>query len=367
MEEMIRTICRAFALEGDFRGYETIKSGNINNTYCVVFYRDGEEKTYILQRINTYVFKNPYLVMENIAAVTQHIRKKIKETGRSARRNVLHYLYAPDGNSYVIDPTGGFWRGYRYIDRSVTFDTCEDPTVLEQTGRAFGEFQMQLADFDATQIRETIPDFHNTKKRFATFFADVAADPCGRVEEAAETIAYLRSRQAAAVRLIDRLEEGRLPLRVTHNDTKCNNVLFDEETHEALAVIDLDTVMPGLVAYDFGDAVRFAANLAAEDEPDVQKVFFDLSRFEAFARGFLTSCGSLLTQEEIDTMAYGAYAITLEQVVRFLDDYLTGDKYFKTEYPGHNLVRTNCQCALARDIEGKLPQMQQIVHRYAGK
>lgn len=363
----IEKICKLLQIPGEMISCKTIKSGHINDTYKVSFLFEGVERFYILQRVNTYVFKTPENIMKNISAVTQHIRAKIKATGRTAKRNVLHYLYAEDGHSYYIDNENGFWRGYRFIEGSVSYDSSDNLTVLEQTGRAFGEFQMHLSDFDADSLLETIPDFHNTPKRLDTLFAHANQVRSGLVAEVAKEMAFFYDRVAMAGELLNLHHKGEIPLRATHNDTKCNNVLFDENTDEALTVIDLDTVMPGLVMWDFGDAVRFAANTAVEDEPDLSLVSLDMERYEAFAKGFMSACGSILTKAEIDHMALGALVITMELAARFLDDYLSGDKYFKIDYPGHNLIRARCQIALVEDMEKKFDLMNEIVHKYCNQ
>ncbi len=360
----IETICNLLQIPGEMVSCKTIKSGHINDTYKVSFVFEGVERFYILQRVNTYVFKHPEYIMKNISGVTEHIRAKIKATGRTAKRNVLHYLYAADGRNYYIDNENGFWRGYRFIEQSVSYDASDNLAVLEATGHAFGDFQMYLSDFDAESLLVTIPDFHNTPKRLETLFTHAEQARSSMIAEISEELAFFRERIELAGKLQKLHEEGKIPLRATHNDTKCNNVLFDEATNEALTVIDLDTVMPGLVMWDFGDAVRFAANSAVEDEPDLSAVSLDMARYEAFTKGFISRCGSILNKTELENMALGAIVITMELASRFLDDYLTGDKYFKTDYPGHNLIRARCQIALAKDMEAKFDQMNEIVQRY---
>ena len=247
-----------------------------------------------------------------------------------------------------------------YID-GIGYDTCESLEILRNAGVAFGEFQNQLSDFDAESLYTTIPDFHNTAKRLDTFFEAVKADPCGRVATVQDEIAFIREQRELASELTRLQESGEVPLRVTHNDTKSNNVLFHRVTGAPLTVIDLDTVMPGLAMHDFGDAVRFAASTACEDEPDLSKVALDLDKYRAFAEGFIGKTADALTQEEISTMALGAITITIELGVRFLNDYITGDKYFRTSYAEHNLVRARCQLHLAKDMLKKRAQMEQIV------
>ena len=364
MEYDLKKIGEMFNIPGEYLRSEVIKSGNINKTFLVTYFRDNAEKPYIIQRVNTYVFKNPVQVMQNINEVTEHIRAKIKATGVSAGRSVLHYLHAPDGNNYAYDEEGGFWLGYRYIDNSVTYNLTDDLDIIYEAGRGFGEFQKNLADFDASKLFESIPDFHNTRKRFDRLFEAAEKDPYDRVKDLKDELDFLRSRYEASCVFCDMLERGELPLRVTHNDTKCNNVIFDIDTKKALAVIDLDTVMPGLCAYDFGDLIRFGANNTDEDDPDYSKIFLDMNKYEAFTRGFVGALNESLTRRELETLHLGAYVMTTELAARFMLDYLDGDVYFKLNYPEHNLVRTKAQVTLARDMEKKLDEMQRIVLKY---
>lgn len=363
-DKKIEQLCRKFGIEGEYRSYEKMTSGHINKTYKVYFFRDGELKDYILQGVNTYVFKNPEEVMRNIISVTEYIRKKIKSTGVGAKRNVLHYQHTADGQYYYYDENGGFWRCSRFIDDSVTF-LIASPFVMEETGKAFGEFQKYLSDYPVEELFIAIPHFHNTPLRYETFKKSVEADVCNRAAAIkAEIDAYL-ALEDVATETYKKQIAGVLPLRVTHNDTKCSNVLFDRKTQEHLSVIDLDTVMPGLVAFDFGDAIRAGANAAAEDEKDLSLVSLDLEKYEAFVRGFLSVDKDSLTQEEIRSLAGGAVAMTLECGVRFLTDYLDGDKYFATDYPEHNLVRARSQLALAQDMLAHYGEMCAIVEKYA--
>ena len=355
MSEALRSIGAAFRLKGELQSFDTITNGNINATFRVTYRQeDGSEKSYIFQRINTAVFRNPVEIMQNIDLVTTHISTKYPN------ERTLHFHHTADGKNYLFDGDGCFWRVMNYVD-SVTFNTCDDPAVIEATGAAFGHFQNQLSDFDGARLFETIPDFHNTKKRLDTLFAHVEEDPCGRAAGVQAEIAYLSSVRETAGALSVRFANGEIPVRVTHNDTKSNNVLFDRETRLPIVVIDLDTVMPGMAAYDFGDAVRFIANTAAEDEPDLTRVSFDTEKFRAFCRGFLGEVCTSLTQAEIDSLVTAAFSITVELASRFLDDYLTGDKYFKVNYPEHNIVRTRCQLALAKDIMRKKDELERIV------
>ena len=354
LNSKLQEVCRLFKIEDTYLGYETIQMGNVNKTYKVNFLLpDGRPKSFLVQNVNTYAFRDPVGLMENIDRVTEHIRAKCP--GKTA----LHFHHTYDRKTYVEDGEN-FWRMTNYI-ASVTYNTLKDPRILRNAGMAFGEFQNQLADFEIGLLHETIPDFHNTRARYERFLQVVQEDPVGRRSEVASEIAFLEEVLEKACTLSDMQHSGELPLRVTHNDTKINNVLFSPEDSSALVVIDLDTVMPGLVGHDFGDAIRFAANFVEEDCPDYEKAGVDLDVFRAFAEGFLSQTASTLTRNEIDTLALSCFVLTTELAVRFLDDYLRGDPYFKINYPQHNLVRTRCQIALAQDMLRKLPQMEAIV------
>ena len=348
----------AFRIPGPFFSYEEIKMGNVNHTYKVNYIRDdgngmAKTKSYLVQRVNTYAFQHPIELMQNIDRVTQHIRTKHPEA------QSLHFHHLESGENYLMDDDG-FWRLSNYVP-SITFDTCDDLNVVRSAGQAFGEFQMMLSDFDASQLFYTIPDFHDTRKRYAKLKADMEADPYGRVAEAQQEVEWLLSAEDEACKLTDLFNAGKLPLRVTHNDTKINNVLFDEGTHKALVVIDLDTVMPGLVGHDFGDAIRFASNFVEEDCKDADKAGVNLNVYWAFAEGFLKKTAATLTENEVDTLGISCFALACELATRFLDDYITGDQYFKIKYPDHNIVRTRCQIALAKDMQVKMDAMNAIV------
>ena len=353
-EEKLQSVCRDFGVEGTYLGYETIQEGNVNKTYHIRYRKaDGQESAYLLQNVNTFVFRHPVQVMENIGKVTEHIRAK--RPGKVA----LKFYRTAEGKTYQEDGEN-FWRMTNYIPSS-TFGACQDLRVVRSAGDAFGEFQMQLSDFSAEDLFETIPGFHNTKKRYEKLEETVAKDPMGLVSQVKPELDYLFSVRDLACRLTELWEQGELPQRVTHNDTKINNVLFEKDGTDALVVIDLDTVMPGLVGHDFGDAIRFAANFVEEDARDAEKAGVDLDVFRAFAEGFLKQTAKVLTKNEIDTLALSCFVLTAELAVRFLDDYILGSPYFKTLYPEHNLVRTRCQIALAKDMQKKLPEMEQCV------
>lgn len=353
MFQKLESVCRLFRIEGEFVGYEMIQAGNVNKTYeCKFILPDGTAKSFLVQNVNTYAFRHPVELMENIDKVTEHIRAK--KPGRVA----LHFHHTADRKTYVSDGAN-FWRMTNYI-RSVTHNVVADLNVVRNAGKAFGEFQMQLADFAPDDLYETIPDFHNTRARFEQLDAAVQADAAHRVAQVQEELNWLMEVRDRACTLTDMLNQGKLPLRVTHNDTKINNVLFDRDG-EPLVVIDLDTVMPGLVGHDFGDAIRFAANFVEEDCPDSEKAGVNLEIFKAFAEGFLEMTAGTLTEEEISTLALSCFVLTVELSTRFLADYINGDLYFKVLSADHNLVRTRCQIALARDMLRKMPQMEQIV------
>ncbi len=364
VEKEILEVCKRFGLAGEYRSYEVINSGHINTTYRVYFFRDGEIKDYILQRVNTYVFKNPEAVMENISSVTEFIRAKIKQKQATAKRNVLHYSCTAEGKYYTYLEDGGFWRCCRYIDGSVSFESTNDCSIIEEAGQAFGEFQLYLADYPVEKLHIVIPHFHNTVKRYQTFRDAIAANEAGRKAEVEKDIEGYFELEEIATKPYRLQREGVLPLRVTHNDTKMSNILFDAQTGEHLSVIDLDTVMPGLVAFDFGDAIRICASTGKEDERDLKKVALDIKKYEAFAKGFVGALKNSLLPAEKDTLALGAVAMTVECGMRFLTDYLNGDKYFKIHYPDQNLVRARCHLVLARDMVKHLDEMQAIVDKY---
>lgn len=358
--ERLQLVGAAFGREGALEEYEQIKYGHINRTYRVRF----KGVDYLLQCINTHVFKHPLAVMHNIDVVTEHIRHLNPDASPRTR---LHFYHAADRNNYYIDDEGGFWRMCNYVADSVTVETVDDIRVLALAGEAFGGFMRKLSGVDASQLQETIPDFHNTRKRMQKLFADVEADPVGRVHEVLPEIQVVRDAYDFGCSLCDMIDRGEVPLRVTHNDTKTNNVLFDRETMQPLVVIDLDTIMPGLMAYDFGDTIRFSANTAAEDEKDLSKVSMDLERFRVFAEAFIAQTGDMMTDSELHSLLLGGPIMTLEVGLRFLDDYIEGDTYFAIAYPTHNLDRARCQLALYADMRRKLPEMERILHQIDAK
>lgn len=363
-EKQIKEVCARFGLAGEYRFYETLNSGHINTTYRVYFFRDNELKDYIVQRVNTYVFQDPVSVMNNISSVTEYIRAKIKEKQATAKRNVLHYSQTADGKYYTFMPDGGFWRCCRYIDDSICFENTDNLTVIEESGKAFGEFQLYLADYPVEKLSIVIPHFHNTVRRFDALEDAIVHDEVKRVACVQQDIEGYREIRDIATKVYRMQTAGELPLRVTHNDTKTSNILFDAKTLEHLSVIDLDTVMPGLIAFDFGDAIRVAASTCEEDEKDLSKVAIDMEKYEAFVRGFVGTLKNSMTEKEKNSLALGAIAMTAECGVRFLTDFINGDKYFRIHYRKQNLARAKCHLALTKDMIAHLDEMQAIVDKY---
>ncbi|HHY81239.1 MAG TPA: aminoglycoside phosphotransferase family protein [Clostridiales bacterium] len=372
MRELSRDILteavNAFDFEGKFFDIKSYGGGHINDTFAVRFERDnGSVKRYILQRINTHVFKNPVQLMENIVKITAHIRKVVTRNGGDPMRETLNLVPARDGQALFIDRNGEYWRAYHFIEDTITYDKVESIDDFYNSARAFGKFQQLLADFPAETLHETIPNFHNTVDRMAKFKEALDKDICGRAREVAREIEFVLSHEKDTHVLVDMLNAGRLPLRVTHNDTKLNNVLIDKATGEGICVVDLDTVMPGLSLYDYGDSIRFGATYAAEDEQDLAKVNFELDLFEAYTKGYLEVAGNVLTPCEIEHLPMGAKLITLECGIRFLTDYLSGDTYFRIHREHHNLDRCRTQFKLVSDMEKYWDDMNSIVRKYANK
>lgn len=326
--------------------------GHINHTYLVV---TATGKRYILQQVNTHIFRHADQLMENVSMVIQHIGSKCDDP-----RSVLHLVSTLDGQPYLRQADGSIWRVFDFVEDSICLQLPETPDDFYQSAVAFGRFQEMLKDFPAQKLHETIPNFHHTPDRYRIFRETLAADPMGRAAEVQAEIEFVLAREQEAGTLIAMLEQGQLPLRVTHNDTKLNNVMLDAATKKALCVIDLDTVMPGLSLYDFGDSIRFGASTAAEDEKDLSKVEMSLDLFRTYTRGFLAACPGL-TERERELLPMGAKLMTLECGVRFLTDYLDGDHYFKTRYDGHNLDRCHTQFKLVYDMERKWAEMARIV------
>ncbi len=353
-----------FAINGDFLYGEELCNGHINTTYRAC-YRDenGQEERYILQRINDYVFKNPIHVMKNVEKVTRHISWKVLRR-RNTTGQTLTLYPARGGRSYIDLPEeGGMWRCYNNIEGTHTYDVVENTRQAYQAGFAFGSFQELISDMNPEDLYESIPDFHNTPKRYRDLCASVEADENNRAQHCQAELELLAEWAPQFSRLTDLQKQGVLPTRITHNDTKINNVMLDEETDDAVCVIDLDTVMPGLSLYDFGDMVRTATCVASEDEKDLSLVKMEMPFFESLAEGYLDAAHSFLTPAEIENLAFAGWLITTEIGMRFLTDYLDGDKYFRVDYPEHNLVRARNQFELAQSIQDRLPAMERFIQR----
>ncbi len=361
--ERIQEVLEAFQLRGAVESCERYGSGHINDTFLVVCKDENKARRYILQRMNHQVFRDPVSLMKNVERVTIFLRKRIEEQGGDPNRETLNLVPTKAGGTYYTDSLGNYWRVYRFIEGSVCYDQVEQPEDFYKSGKAFGRFQMLLAEYPAKELAETIPDFHNTPSRLVTFKQAIADDVRGRAFKVQEEIRFVLAREQEMGVAMEMLKEGKLPLRVTHNDTKLNNIMFDAATGEALCIIDLDTIMPGLSIFDFGDSIRFGANTGAEDEKDLSKVSLSLELFEIYTRGFLEGCQGRLTTEEFKMLPMGAKLMTLECGMRFLTDYLHGDVYFHTAYEEHNLVRCRTQFKLVADMERKWSQMEEIVRR----
>ena len=349
----MHSVLSSFALSCAPVSSEPYGSGHINGTQLVTCENGAR---YILQHINTNVFREPVALMRNIELVTAHLRTKVSDP-----RGVLQLVMTHDGLSYAVDG-GAYWRVYELVENSVCYQSA-DRALFYESAVAFGRFQNQLADFPATQLAETIPHFHDTPARYAAFYRAVESNAAVRREQVLREIDFVREREPFSHTLTDLQAAGELPLRVTHNDTKINNVLFDAKTNKALCVIDLDTVMPGLSVNDFGDAVRFGASTAAEDEQDLSKVHFDLDLFETYLKGYLSTCGESLTKTEIAMLPVGAKMMTLECGMRFLTDHLNGDVYFHVSRPGQNLDRARTQFRLVEEMEKSWNLMLKMVEQ----
>lgn len=354
----IENVAKQFDFDGEILSVKPFGSGHINKTYIVKTKADYGEQKYVLQQVNDNVFKNVDDLMENVFAVTSFLRDVIAKNGGDPDRETLHYITTKDGKKFFLDENGAFYRSYIFVKDSISYDIVDSPELFKSSGVAFGRFQRMLADFNADTLVETIPHFHDTVWRYENeFLPAIEKDAVGRLASCIEDVKAYKSYADE----MGRLSSMNLPLRVTHNDTKLNNVMFDETTKESICVIDLDTVMPGLALYDFGDSIRFGASTALEDEIDLSKVEMSLDYFKAYAEGFLSEAGSALTKDEKDNLAFASKLMTLECGMRFLTDYINGDTYFKTAYAEHNLVRARNQLKLVRDMDAKMPVMEQII------
>lgn len=358
----INHVLEKFKFKGELVECELFGSGHINSTYLATFNENGKIRQYIVQKVNTNVFKDIDCLMDNIFAVTSFLREKIEINGGNSNRETLHFIKTDDGEKYYRDDNNDCYRAYRFVENSKCFDSVDSAEIFGKSGGAFGRFQKYLSDFPAETLNEIIPNFHNTIWRFENeFLPAVEKNASGRADTCQAEIEFVKARKDDCSRLVDLIAQGKLPLRVTHNDTKLNNVIFDNDTDDAICVIDLDTIMPGLALYDFGDSIRFGANTCCEDEKDTSKVKIDLDYFKAYAQSFLNEAGASFNQCEIDNLAFSAKLMTLECGMRFLTDYINGDTYFKTAYPEHNLVRARDQFALVADMEKHMAQMEDII------
>ena len=342
-----KQVAEQFALLGDVVSIEPYGEGHINLTLLVT----TTEKRYIMQKMNTRVFSDPKSLMRNICGVTEHLKSQGVET--------LSVVPTKAGESFLFGQD--CYRVYDFIENTVTYQTASSKEVFRNSGRAFGQFQNYLASFDASKLTETILRFHDTPKRFADFKAALQADAFDRAKDCKKEIEFILERENTYGVAMESLKDGSLPLRVTHNDTKLNNILMDEKTGEARAVIDLDTIMPGSMLFDFGDSIRFGASTAAEDEKDLDKVHFDIELFKAYAEGYCGAVKESITEKEAKLLPYGAYLMTIECGMRFLADYLSGDTYFATKYEGHNLVRCRTQLKLAGEMQENFEKMDAVI------
>lgn len=357
-QELLRQAAAAFDFGLPTGEAERYGAGHINDTFAV--WAADHSQRWILQRINTDTFTDPAGLMENVTGVTSYLRREILARGGDPDREALNVVPTREGKPYYTDCEGGAWRAYLFVEGTVCLQKVENERDFYTAAETFGNFQNQLAGYPAATLHETIARFHDTPNRYANFEKALAADVMGRAREIGPEIAFIRAREADCHVLMDQLAAGVLPLRVTHNDTKLNNVLIDQATGKGICVIDLDTVMPGLSAYDFGDSIRFGANDCAEDEPDQSKVHFSLHLYEVFARGYLAAAGSAMTEAERRSLPWGAKLMTLECGIRFLTDYLEGDHYFKISRPAQNLDRARTQFTLVEGMEREFDAMTQL-------
>lgn len=364
ISEAIASIADQFAIEGEFAFGEEIQSGHINSTYRIGFESaDGSLSHYILQRINEKVFKDPIAVMRNVECVTRHINWKVLRVKKDLGGQTLNLYPGRGGKFWVAGPNGGIWRCYNCIEGCNTYDIVENTRQAYQAARAFGSFQDLVSDLPVEEIVETIPDFHNTRKRYQRLMEVASSDPLGRAGEVADELAFARRHEKEIDRILNGIADKSIPERITHNDTKINNVMIDEATDEAVCVIDLDTVMPGSVLYDFGDMVRTAVSPAPEDEQELDRVEMRMPIFEALVEGYLDSARDFLSDAEASLLAFSAKLITFEVGLRFLTDHLEGDRYFKVHRPNHNLDRCRTQFALVSRFDEKMDEMESFVRK----
>jgi len=353
MKEKFESLMKLYGINGSVKEYGEITTGHINSTYYVLIENGSYVNPYVFQKVNTYVFKNPVYVMNNIMMIDNFI----KNNNKKSAYKIVTFLVNEEYKNYTVTGDGEFWRLCIFEENTVTFDVVENPAILKSSGYAFGDFLNVISDFPTEKLNITIPDFHNTRKRLENLFRIIELDENNRAKDVKNEIKTFEKYHDFCCKLTDMTDDGQLPLRPVHNDTKYNNILLDKDTFKPVCVVDLDTIMPGLVAHDFGDAIRFAANKAAEDETDLDKVYLDFDYFKEFTQGFTGAIGKSMTDTEIETLALGAPIITFELASRFLADHIDGDKYFAIHRENHNLDRARCQMKLATDMMDKLDLM----------
>ncbi len=359
--EQLKYIAEQFSIQGTISSIEQIKKGYINRTYKVeTESSDGNLHKYILQRINTNVFPDVDALMSNFRLTTEHLFQNLEMPGKHKRGAAQTLRPVKNGKLYY-EHSSGVWRMMTYFDDVYSIDIPENSDVFYYCGVSFGRFLKAMCDIDATKIKEVIPDFHNTKSRFIDLEKAVTCDYLNRVRDIGQEISFLRARVDLFSKITDALENGDIPQRICHNDCNLNNILFDENTHLPVAIIDLDTVMPSSPLYDFGDSMRSGTNTARDDEKDLSKVSCSLELFEAYARGYLEACGDILTEKELELLPYAALIITAEDGIRFLTDHINGDTYYHIDYAGQNLDRARTQLKLLADMEAKLPKIFEIL------
>ena len=361
LQQKLKKLIHKFHIYGDFMVGVPFGNGHVNDTYLLTFDQGGVRLNYVLQRINGDVFKEPVKVMEKIDRVTNHLLTKIRKSHSETQKRTIRLLRTKDDLPYAFDDNGNCWRAYIFIERARAYNVLESPEQAFGIARAFGEFQQQLIDLPGERLHDTIPDFHNTPKRIEQLEEAIKNDTANRVKDAQREIDFILSRKEAAGELIRLNKSGDIPERITHNDTKCNNILIDDLSGDGICVIDLDTVMPGLSLYDFGDMVRACTSPAEEDETDLDKVFMRFDMYEALFSGFCETAGAFMTAAERENLANAGKIITLEIGTRFLTDYLSGDKYFKIKRSNHNLERCRAQLKLVSSIEEQMNDMMKLL------
>ncbi len=360
----VAKLASKFQLGGDFIQAEPYGTGHINDTYASQIRTASGEKRFIHQRINQNVFPRPDELMENVARVTEYQREMIKASGGDPERESLAIIKTIDDEIFLLDDDGSYWRTYIFIERARTYDQVEKLAHVHEAAKAFGKFQKLLANLPGQRLHDTIPNFHNTRWRFDNFLAALKADEKNRAKDVKPEIDFLLAREADTSIMLNLVAEGKCPERVTHNDTKFNNVMIDDETDKGICVIDLDTVMPGLAGYDYGDLVRTGANPATEDEKDLSKIKIDLDMFDRITSGYLETSREFLTPVEIEHLVFAAKLMVFENGIRFLTDHLAGDVYFKIHRPGHNLDRSRTQITMVKDMEDRMDELEEIVRKF---